>query len=111
MLGLGEAGSSVEEQVLAGKLDLVPSGSGVAEMSRVWQVHARKPSSVINAKKERKTTEWERLEISSRKSERGCIPGSPGVVSVCLPSDALLQHLPSYLGFSYLGRGVHSAQL
>ena len=28
------------------------------------------------------------------------------VVSVCLPSDALLQHLPSYLGFSYLGHGV-----
>ena len=28
------------------------------------------------------------------------------LVSVCLPSDALLQHLPSYLGFSYLGRGV-----
>ena len=27
-------------------------------------------------------------------------------VSVCLPSDALSQHLPSYLGFSYLGRGV-----
>ena len=26
--------------------------------------------------------------------------------SVCLPSDALLQHLPSYLGFSYLGREV-----
>ena len=26
--------------------------------------------------------------------------------SVCLPSDALLQHLPSYLGFSYLGLGV-----
>ena len=26
------------------------------------------------------------------------------MVSVCLPSDALLQHLPSYLG--YLGRGV-----
>ena len=24
--------------------------------------------------------------------------------SVCLPCDALLQHLPSYLGFSYLGR-------
>ena len=23
-----------------------------------------------------------------------------------LPSEALLQHLPSYLGFSYLGRGV-----
>ena len=28
------------------------------------------------------------------------------MVSVCLPSDALLQHLPSYLGFSYFGRGV-----
>ena len=25
---------------------------------------------------------------------------------MCLPSDALLQDLPSYLGFSYLGRGV-----
>ena len=25
---------------------------------------------------------------------------------MCLPSDALLQHLPSYLGFSYRGRGV-----
>ena len=28
------------------------------------------------------------------------------MVLVCLPSDALLQHLPSYLDFSYLGRGV-----
>ena len=28
------------------------------------------------------------------------------MVSVCLPSDTLLQHLPSYLGFSYLRRGV-----
>ena len=28
------------------------------------------------------------------------------MVSVCLPSDALLQHLTSYLGFFYLGRGV-----
>ena len=28
------------------------------------------------------------------------------MVSVCLPSDALLQHLPSYLGFSYPRRGV-----
>ena len=25
---------------------------------------------------------------------------------MCLPFDALLQHLRSYLGFSYLGRGV-----
>ena len=28
------------------------------------------------------------------------------MISVCLPSDALLQHLPSFLGFSYFGRGV-----
>ena len=28
------------------------------------------------------------------------------MVSVCLPSDALSQHLPYDLGFSYLGRGV-----
>ena len=28
------------------------------------------------------------------------------MVSVCLPSAALLQHLPSYLGFSYFGHGV-----
>ena len=28
------------------------------------------------------------------------------MVSVCQPSDALLQHLPSFLGFSYLGHGV-----
>ena len=29
------------------------------------------------------------------------------MVSVCLPSDALSQHLLSYLGFSYLGRAVY----
>ena len=28
------------------------------------------------------------------------------MVLVCLSSDALLQHLPSYLGFSYIRRGV-----
>ena len=28
------------------------------------------------------------------------------MVSVRLPSDALSQQLPSYLGFSYLGRGI-----
>ena len=28
------------------------------------------------------------------------------MVSECLPSDALLQHLPSYLGFFYLGHGA-----
>ena len=34
-----------------------------------YQGEIRKPSSVISAKKERKPTEWERLEISSRKLE------------------------------------------
>ena len=29
------------------------------------------------------------------------------MVSVRLPSDALSQHLPSYLGFSYLGVSLH----
>ena len=28
------------------------------------------------------------------------------MVSLCLPSDAILQHLPSYLCFSYLGCGL-----
>ena len=28
------------------------------------------------------------------------------MVLLCLPSDALLQHLPPYLGFSHLGYGV-----
>ena len=28
------------------------------------------------------------------------------MVSVCLPSDALLQHLSSYLGFYYLRHGI-----
>ena len=43
---------------------------------------------------------------------QGCGPSvirltsSVSTVSVCLPSDALLQHLPSYWGFSYLGHGV-----
>ena len=40
-------------------------------MKDKWQkrLHIRKPSSVINEKKKRKTTEWERLGISSRKLE------------------------------------------
>ena len=39
-----------------------------AEFQRIAR-EIRKPSSAINAKKQRKTIEWERLEISSRKSE------------------------------------------
>ena len=37
-----------------------------AEFQRTAR-RGRKPSSVISAQKQRKTTDWERLEISSRK--------------------------------------------
>ena len=37
------------------------------QSSKEQQEEIRKPSLAINAKKQRKTTEWERLEISSRK--------------------------------------------
>ena len=37
--------------------------------SKEYQGEIRKPFSVINAKKQRKTIEWKRLEISSRKLE------------------------------------------
>ena len=39
------------------------------QSSTVQQEEIRKTSSAINAKKQRKKTEWERLEISSRKLE------------------------------------------
>ena len=39
------------------------------QSSEEQQEEIRKPSSVINAKEQRKRTEWERLEISSRKLE------------------------------------------
>ena len=37
------------------------------QSSKEQQEEIRKSSSVINAKKQRKTIDWERLEISSRK--------------------------------------------
>ena len=39
------------------------------EFQRIARRDLKKPSSVINAKKQRKRIEWERLEISSRKLE------------------------------------------
>ena len=39
------------------------------QSSEEYQGEIRKPSSMINAKKQRKTTEWERLELSSKKLE------------------------------------------
>jgi len=40
------------------------------QSSKEDQGEIRKASSVVNAKKHRKTIEWERLEISSRKLEK-----------------------------------------
>ena len=39
------------------------------QSSKEQKEEIRKPSSVINAKKQRERTKWERLEISSRKLE------------------------------------------
>ena len=39
------------------------------QSSKDQQEEIRKPSSAINAKKQRKTTDWERLEISSKKKK------------------------------------------
>ena len=39
------------------------------QSSKEEQGEIRKPSSTINAKKQRKTTQWKRLEISARKLE------------------------------------------
>ena len=39
------------------------------QSSKEYQAEIRKPSSVISAKKQRKTIEWERLGISSRKDD------------------------------------------
>ena len=39
------------------------------QSSKEQQGEIRKPSSVISARKQRKTIKWERLEISSRKLE------------------------------------------
>ena len=38
-----------------------------AEFQRIARRDEKKPSSVISANKQRKTIEWERLEICSRK--------------------------------------------
>ena len=51
------------------------------QISKEQPGEIRKPSSVINAKKQRKTTEWERLEISSRKLDtKGTFHGKMGSI-------------------------------
>ena len=60
-----------------------------AEFQRIAR-RVRKPSSAINAKRERKTTEWERLEVSSRKLEipRECFMQGFMVISPMKLKDA-----------------------
>ena len=51
------------------------------QSSKEQQGEIRKPSSVINAKKQRKTIEWERLEISSRKLDtKGTFHAKTGTI-------------------------------
>ena len=49
------------------------------QSSKEQQGDIRKPSSVISANKQRKTIEWERLEMSSRKLEKGNISCKDGL--------------------------------
>ena len=49
---------------------------------------------------------WGRTESDTTEATWQQQQFSVIMVSVCLPSDAFSQHLPSYLGFSYLGHGV-----
>ena len=49
------------------------------QSSEEQQGEIRKPSSVIMAKKQRETIEWERLEIFSRKLE---VPRVPKIVTI-----------------------------
>ena len=49
------------------------------QRSKEEQEEIRKPSSAISAKKWRKTIEWERLEIPSRKRYQGNISCKDGL--------------------------------
>ena len=52
------------------------------QISKEQQGEIRKPSSVINAKKQRKIIEWERLEISSRKLDtKGIFHAEMGIIT------------------------------
>ena len=54
------------------------------QSSKEQQGEIRKPPSVISAKKQRKTIEWDRLETSSRKLE---IPKGTFHVKMCTMKD------------------------
>ena len=51
------------------------------QSSKEQQEEIGKPSSVINAKKQRKTIEWERLEISSRQRYQGTFHAKMGSIN------------------------------
>ena len=51
------------------------------QSSKEYQGEIRKPSSVTNAKKERKIIEWERLEVSPRKLDtKGTFHAKMGII-------------------------------
>ena len=50
------------------------------QSSKDQQEEIRKPSSVINAKKQRKTIEWERLEIRSIGGTKGRFNAKMGTI-------------------------------
>ena len=50
------------------------------QSSKEQQGEMRKPSSVINAKEQRKTIEWEKLEISLKKDTKGTFYAKMGSI-------------------------------
>ena len=50
------------------------------QSSKEQQGEIRKPFSAVNAKKQRKTIEWERLEIFSRKYTKGIFHAKMGTI-------------------------------
>ena len=50
------------------------------QSSKEQQGEMRKPSSVINAKEQRKTIEWEKLEISLKKDTKGTFYAKMGTI-------------------------------
>ena len=69
------------------------------QSSKEYQGEIRKPSLVINANKQKKTIEWERLEISSRKSKNSLLKKYFSIIPVL---DFLLQILkPEKLSGAY----------
>ena len=69
MVVLGGLANSHERTEAKGKVEKERYTHLNAEFQRIAR-RDKKPSSVINANKQRTTIEWERLEISSRKLKK-----------------------------------------